>query len=291
MAKDQNKYGSKLAGTTVLVTGGTSGLGYGLAEALLEQVPQPAHIIVSSSNVSKVDKAVARLKAAYPNATQKVKLTGVACNLGDEENLEANLKKMFEGLPLDGKKIDHIVHTAGDPLAITNLEAIDMAFVKKAGMVRYFAPLFIAKHAARYMAMSPDTSITFTGGGIADGPNKGWFVVGGYAAGLQGLSRSLAKEMQPIRVNLVQPGAVSTILMKYVSVKTGYISQVATIVSISGSPRTYTVRPTCVAFPTLLFWRKTLLPSVSNTVLSILKEDLYALPVPPQSEFTDVGQL
>jgi NAD(P)-dependent dehydrogenase (short-subunit alcohol dehydrogenase family) len=223
MSKDQNKYGSKLAGTTVLITGGTSGLGFGLAEALLEQVPPPAHIIISSSNAFKVDKAVERLKTAYPNASQNVKLTGVACNLGDEETLEANLKKMFQGLPLDGKKIDHIVHTAGDPLAITKLDAIDMAFVKQAGMVRYFAPLFIAKHAAGYMASAPDASITFTGGGIADGPNKGWFVVGGYAAGLQGLSRSLAKEMQPIRVNLVQPGAVSTILIKYGSVKTGDI--------------------------------------------------------------------
>lgn len=210
MPTDQSKYGTKLANTTVLITGGTSGLGFGVAEALLEQITPPAHIMISSSNAAKVDKAVERLRKAYPNATKTTKLTGVTCNLGDELNMEANIAKLFQDLPLDGKKLDHIVHTAGDSLAITKLADIDMAAAKKAGMVRYFAPLFIAKHAAKYMPASPDASITLTGGGIADRPQPGWFLVGGYAAGLQALSRGLARELKPIRVNLVQPGAVDT---------------------------------------------------------------------------------
>lgn len=68
-------------------------------------------VIVSSSNPSRVEQTVTKLQKAYPSSASRV--TGHACNLGDEEKLEANIVELLEKTG----KCDHIVHTAGDSLA------------------------------------------------------------------------------------------------------------------------------------------------------------------------------
>lgn len=129
----------------------------------------------------------------------------------DEEKLEANIAQFFSNLPLNsGEKLNHVIHPAGDPLATVPLAKADMAFVKKAGIVRFFAPLLLAKHAVPYLDPGPESSITITSGGVADKPIPDWTVVASYAAGLQGMTRGLALDLKPVRVNLVQPGGVDT---------------------------------------------------------------------------------
>lgn len=214
-AQDQTKFSSKLTGTTILIVGGTSGLGFALAEALLEQHPPVSHIIVSSSNPSRIESALSKLRASYPVATKTTKLDGVTCDLGDEDELEENIKGLFEKLPLDagkGEKLNHVVHTAGDKLATTPVADLTFGAVKRVGLVRFFAPFLIAKYMAPYLPSpaNPDTSLTITGGGLAERPIKDWPVAASYAAGLQGMTRSLALDLKPIRVNLVQPGLVDT---------------------------------------------------------------------------------
>lgn len=127
---DKHKYVDKLANQHILITGGTSGLGYGLAEALLEH---NAHVYVSSSNPSRVQDAVSKLQNSYPSRANNVH--GFTCNLGDESNLEANIKKLFHQVSkaVPGGKLDHIVHTAGDPLAMMTVDDWDFGSVKKAG--------------------------------------------------------------------------------------------------------------------------------------------------------------
>ena len=79
-------------------------------------------------------------------------------------------------------------------------------------MVRFFAQLLIAKHAAKYLASVPESSITITGGGVADHPVPNWSIVSSYASGLQGMVRGLTLDLKPVRVNLIQPGGVDTAL-------------------------------------------------------------------------------
>lgn len=111
-------------------------------------------------------------------------------------------------------KLDHIIHTAGDALAIKGINDIDIDFVTKAGSVRFFAPLMIAKHAPKYLTGGPRSSITITSGGVAERPQPNWAIVNSYLTGLQGMVRGLALDLKPIRVNLVTPGAVDTELWK-----------------------------------------------------------------------------
>lgn len=90
------------------------------------------------------------------------------------------------------------------------IETADLAKIKQAGMVRFFAPLIIAKHAPKYLNKGPTASITLTTGAVSERPRPDWSVVGSYATGLHGMTRGLALDLAPIRVNLISPGAVET---------------------------------------------------------------------------------
>lgn len=199
------KYTSKLSNTRVLIFGGSSGIGFGLAEALIEH--HAAHIYISSSRESKVSAAVQRLKASYPDT--KTAITGLACNLSDEAALESNVEGVFAQIAAEGK-LDHIVFTAGDALAMKPLGEATLASIKQSGMVRFFAPLIVAKYGSQHLNAGPASSITLTTGSVSEKPLPNWAVVSSYASGMYGMTRSLALELKPVRVNLISPGAVKT---------------------------------------------------------------------------------
>ncbi|EME45049.1 hypothetical protein DOTSEDRAFT_33643 [Dothistroma septosporum NZE10] len=206
---DQTKYVQKLKGSKVLIIGGSAGIGFGVAEASLEN---GCTVFISSSNPARVQKAVENLKKSYPSASDKI--SGHACNLADEANLEQNITQLFEKV---GGDLDHVIHTAGDSLAVTPVLEISMESVKKAGLVRFFAPLFIGKIAPKYLTPGPKSSIIITTGAVSERPIANWTVVNSYATGLQGMARGLALDLKPIRVNLVSPGAVDTELWSHLT--------------------------------------------------------------------------
>jgi NAD(P)-dependent dehydrogenase (short-subunit alcohol dehydrogenase family) len=193
-----------------------------------------ATVVISSSRTEKVKEKVAELQRLYPSARDRI--SGHACNLADEANLESNIRELLEKTGT----IDHIVHTAGDSLSVKPMAEIDMDFVKKAGQVRFFSILMLAKHAPKYLNPGPKSSITLTSGLVASRPVPGWTVIGAYAAGAEGMTRGLALELKPIRVNIVAPGPINTAIFDSVSdedrkayadrMPTGQIGEVADIV-------------------------------------------------------------
>jgi NAD(P)-dependent dehydrogenase (short-subunit alcohol dehydrogenase family) len=178
-----------------------TGIGYAAAEALIEN---GAHVTISASNPDKAKQTVDRLLKSYPSASSRVK--GEACNLSDEATLERNVEELLARVG----KIDHLIHTAGDGLKPSPPSEFTMEYLKKVGMVRFFAPLIIAKHVTKYISPGPNSSITLTTGTVSEKPIAGWTAIGSYATGLQGMTRQLALDLKPIRVNLVSPGAVKT---------------------------------------------------------------------------------
>ena len=80
-----------------------------------------------------------KLLKCYPSAKSRV--AGESCGLGDETKLESNIASLLEKVG----KVDHIIHTAGDPLAMGKLEDLTIEKIHKAGNVRFFAPLLLAK--------------------------------------------------------------------------------------------------------------------------------------------------
>jgi NAD(P)-dependent dehydrogenase (short-subunit alcohol dehydrogenase family) len=83
-----------------------------------------------------------------------------------------------------------------------------------AGQVRFVAPLLIAKVGSTYLNKCPESSIVFSTGSVADRPIPDWTVVASYASGLHGMTRNLAVDLKPIRVNMVSPRPVDTELWK-----------------------------------------------------------------------------
>jgi NAD(P)-dependent dehydrogenase (short-subunit alcohol dehydrogenase family) len=161
-------------------------------------------VIISSSNPQRVEQTVKKLQQSYPSQSKNV--SGHACNLGDEKSIEKNIVDLLEKTG----KVDHIIYTAADALAQMPLDTIDIEKIHKAGLLRFFGPLLVGKHAPKYLTPGPKSSITLTTGGVSQKPIPDWTVIGAYATGLHGVTRGLALDLKPIRVNLVSPGAVDT---------------------------------------------------------------------------------
>ncbi|MCJ1383617.1 hypothetical protein MMC17_006731 [Xylographa soralifera] len=198
---DSTKYSSKLSGSRILIIGGTSGIGYAVAEACLEA---HATVILSSSQSSRIDSAIASLLSTYPSA--KARLSGFACDLASASTLEANVGSLFAQCGA----LNHVVYTAGDKLATMPLDEITLPLIQQAGMTRFFAPLIVAQHAARVLPKTPASSLVLTTGSVSEKPMPNWAVINSYATGLHGMTRGLALDMKPVRVNLVSPGGVHT---------------------------------------------------------------------------------
>lgn len=203
-SSEPSKYTSKLKDARVLVIGGTSGIGFGIAEALLEY---NATVIISSSSQERVSTAVQRLKGFNPAASGRVQ--GIVCNLGSQDDVESEVQELFLKVA-QGGKLDHVVYTAGDALAVGRLEEFSLKDIQQAGMVRFFGVLVVAQQLRKSLKDSPASSFIMTTGGLSQRPRKDWTVIMSYLTGLEGMCRALARDLAPIRVNLVGPGPVDT---------------------------------------------------------------------------------
>ncbi|KAK3391659.1 hypothetical protein B0T20DRAFT_85024 [Sordaria brevicollis] len=217
------KYASKLSNQRVLILGGTSGIGFAVAEASLEA---GLLVTISSSSTSKLSSSLDRLRSspAYTynsssSSQQSIagggipRLTGFTCDLSSPTTVEVSLTQLLDQATLEGRhKFDHVVFTAGDALSLTPISQITPEIYEKACAVRFTAPLILAKllSSDRYFNHAVSSSITFTGGTNTEKPGPGWAVVAAVGGALEGLVRGLAVDLKPTRVNLVSPGAVQT---------------------------------------------------------------------------------
>lgn len=196
------KYQKRLQNTRVLVLGGSSGIGFCVAEAALEQ---GAIVIISGSTQNKLDNAIARLVAEYPDS--KGKISSQTCDLSDPVHMEENVERLLKVAAGDSK-INHIVFTAGDVVKLTKIAEATPESIQNTGMVRFVGSLMVAKHAPKYMHGNDSSSVTLTGGTNSTKPSKGWTINASYGSGNEGMARGLAVDLAPIRVNLISPGKI-----------------------------------------------------------------------------------
>ena len=206
------KYLSRLANARVLVLGGSSGIGKAVAEAAVEH---GAIVVISSSNEKKLAAAVDYLGGKYPD--RKDFITSHVCNLLEKDKVESNIEKLlayaskFTPAGVDNPDgIDHIVYTAGDFIQTPPLTDLTLESLEQANLVRHFGCLLLAKHSLNYMKKSPSSSFSLTNGVLARKPLPGLVSVAAAGMALEGVKNGLVVDMQPIRVNSVNPGAVPT---------------------------------------------------------------------------------
>lgn len=178
----------RLLGQRVIVLGASSGIGLAVAR---EALREGAEVLVVSSQISRIEKALEHLGA---------KAQGCALDLLDERAIE----RFFAA----NGAFDHLVYTAGDALQIGALSGIDLTAARSAFDVRYWGALAAAKYGARHIR--PGGSITFTTGIAAMRPQSGWVLGASVCGAMEALTRALAVELAPLRVNAVSPGVTAT---------------------------------------------------------------------------------
>ena len=176
-----------LKNARVLVVGGTSGIGLGVASAVAERGAIP---IVVSRRQASVDRALSQLpenaRGATVDLTDPSALERAAVDIGD---------------------IEHLVFTAGEPLELAPLADLTPEVI-----TRFFQTRFVgALTAVRVFAsrITPGGSITLTSGTAAEQPGFGALPVS-ICGAMNALTKALAFELAPIRVNAVAPGVVRT---------------------------------------------------------------------------------
>jgi NAD(P)-dependent dehydrogenase (short-subunit alcohol dehydrogenase family) len=204
---------NRLKDAHVLVFGGTSGIGFGVASMALSN---GARVTISGSTPSKVSSKVAELQSFYPDMP-KEHVQGYACDLSDTANLEVNIKDVFEKATEGGQKmVDHVAFTAGARVKLPKLEEVSVDDVLSGFHMRLCSAVVIGKllNTGRYMPSTQSSSFTITSGTNTLKPRPGWAVGASWGAASEGLSRGLAVDLKPIRVNCVAPGAIDTPLFE-----------------------------------------------------------------------------
>ncbi|HLI67108.1 MAG TPA: SDR family oxidoreductase [Caulobacteraceae bacterium] len=180
-----------LEGKRVVVIGGTSGIGFAVAEAA---IGDGASVVVASSQPANVDAAVGRLGQAA---------SGRSVNVRDEADVEA----FFDAIGA----FDHLAFTAGDWSNLRTpktLPETDLEAAKGLQEVRYWGAVRAIKHGLKSIAA--DGSVTLTNGTIAHRPRKGTPLSTAMAGSIEHLVRGLAVDLAPLRVNCVCPAGIRT---------------------------------------------------------------------------------
>ena len=199
---------ASLNGQKIVIVGGSSGIGLGVAKAALED---GAEVVI-------VGRSAGRLKAA------EKALGGRATSIAADMTSEAEIARLFDEVGA----FDHLVSTAGTPPPNYPIGDTDMEFVRGFVDNKLIGAVMLAKHAVR--GLKKGGSMIFTSGINKDRPPvPGGSVVSAIAGSFSYFARALAQELAPTRVNIVSPGWVDTPMWDELvgEAKAGYFAAMA----------------------------------------------------------------
>jgi len=180
-----------LEGSKVVIVGGSSGIGLGAAEAIVER---GADVVLVGRSVDKLHRATRVLDAPQHVSTISADVT-----------VEADVQRMFSQVG----SFDHLVVTRGAPPPGAPIESTDLRTVRAFIDVMLVSAFSLAKNAR--CKLCPGGSITFISGISKDRPSiPGGAVVAAVAGSFGYMARALALELAPTRVNVISPGWVDT---------------------------------------------------------------------------------
>jgi NAD(P)-dependent dehydrogenase (short-subunit alcohol dehydrogenase family) len=177
----------ELLGQTVVVIGGSSGIGLATARRARAE---GAKLILTGRDSERLRQAVSELE---PLSTAAFDATDPAA-----------LARFFGDLPTP---IDHLMVTAGRPTYV-RLADMDLEQMRRALDEHLLLAFQVARHAAN--KVRPGGTLLLLGGTGARRPAIGLALVSTVTAALPALTASLALELAPVRVNLIAPGFVDT---------------------------------------------------------------------------------
>lgn len=190
---------------TIVITGSSRGIGYGLAQAFLSRGHQ---VVVSGSTPQSTDQAVKKLNSAYPSE----RVLGQPCDVRDYQRVQALWAAAAEHFG----GVDIWINNAGvgtaqidfwelEPELIRDVVEINMTGAMYGGQVA-LSGMLKQGHGALYNMEGLGSYGRYVEGLILYGTTK---------RGLNYLTESLVKETQetPVLVGAISPGMVTTDLL------------------------------------------------------------------------------
>lgn len=172
-----------LAGKKIVVVGGSSGIGLATAELAKRE---GADVTIASRNAE-------RLKAA----AEKIGVIAIPADVTSDDSVSDLFRKCGP--------VDHVVVTAAQ-LRTGPFKTVSMDDVRATMESKFWG----AWRVARAAEIRPGGSLTLVTGYLSTRPRSGAAIVSAVNGALESLTRGLALELAPIRVNAVSPGTIDT---------------------------------------------------------------------------------
>ena len=176
----------RLAGQALVVIGGSSGIGLETARRAREE---GAEVIITARDPDRLHRAGLELGASI-----------AAFDATDFDRLG----RFFGALRAP---VDHVLVTGPGP-NYASLAELDLEAARRDIEARLLLPLQVAGNAAT--KVREGGSLLFTGGTGGRRPARGLALLPALTAALPALTKSLALELAPVRVNLIAAGFVDT---------------------------------------------------------------------------------
>jgi NAD(P)-dependent dehydrogenase (short-subunit alcohol dehydrogenase family) len=176
----------ELAGQTVVVIGGSAGIGL---ETARRARAAGAQVILTARDADRLRRVGLEL--------------GASITAFDATDFE-RLARFFDELR---GPIDHVLVTGPGPY-YAPLAEFDVEAARRSLDAHVLLPLQVARHAAA--KVRPGGSLVFMGGTGGRRTAVGLALIAGLTAAGPALTKNLARELAPIRVNLIAAGFVDT---------------------------------------------------------------------------------
>src|SRR5437899_8509661 len=167
----------------VVVVGGSSGIGLSTAELASHE---GADVIIASRNVERLDAAAESLNAI-----------AIPADVTSDESVAELFRRCGP--------VDHVVVTAAQ-LRTGPFKTVKMEDVRATMESKFWG----AWRVARSAEIRPGGSLTLVSGYLSIRPRPNSAIISAANGALESLSRALALELAPVRVNAVSPGVIDT---------------------------------------------------------------------------------
>jgi uncharacterized oxidoreductase len=185
----------KLSGNTILITGGTSGIGLGFAEAFLST---DNHVIICGRRKERLQQ----IKEEHPNIIIRVA----------DLSMDDDRKELFEWTIKNYPDVNVLINNAGIQLKTDLTQSVDMDRVRSETDINFYAPIHLTSLFTEHLSSRSDAAIINISSGLAFTPLATMPIYCATKAALHSFTLSLRHQLRDsiVKVFEIIPPSVDT---------------------------------------------------------------------------------